>query len=119
MSRFKLKFALSCALAGLVAGPVCALAAPSGKLDEQYSRKVQYGDLDLSHNAGVATLFSRINIAAREVCDPMDVVIANLLRQRYDCRQDAIARAVAEVNTPLLTSYFLEKTNASIDHQQR
>jgi UrcA family protein len=119
MCRFKLKFILSCALAGMIAGPVSALGAPSGKLDEQYSRKVQYGDLDLSRNAGVATLFSRINIAAREVCEPLDVVIASLLRQRYDCRQDAVARAVADVNAPLLTSYFLEKINASVEHQLR
>jgi UrcA family protein len=115
MSRFKLRFILSCVLAGLIAGPVSALAASSGRLDDVPSRKVKYGDLDLSRDAGAAALFARIKTAAREVCEPVDVVFLNLVRQRYNCSQDAIARAVADVNEPLLTSYFLEKTNLSND----
>lgn len=115
MSRFKLKFILACLFAGLIAGPVGALAASSGRLDDVPSRKVKYGDLDLSRDAGVAALFSRIKTAAREVCEPVDVVFLNLVRQRYNCSQDAIARAVADVNAPLLTSYFVEKTNLSND----
>jgi UrcA family protein len=115
MSRLKLKFILSCALAGLLAGPVGALAATTDRLDILPSRTVKYGDLDLNRDAGVAALFSRIKTAAREVCQPVDVVFLNLVRQRYNCSQDAIARAVADVNSPLLTSYFLDKTNLSND----
>jgi UrcA family protein len=115
MSRLKLKFILSCTLAGLLAGPVSALAATADRLDSLPARKVKYGDLDLNRDAGVAALFSRIKTAAREVCQPVDVVFLNLVRQRYNCSQDAIARAVADVNAPLLTSYFLEKTNLSSD----
>jgi UrcA family protein len=115
MFRFKPKFMLSCVLAGLVAGPISALAATADKLDAVPYRKVKYGDLDLNRDAGVAALFSRIKTAAREVCEPVDVVFLNLVRQRYNCSQDAIARAVADVNAPLLTSYFLEKTNLSTD----
>jgi len=117
MSRLKLKFIFACALAGLLAGPVSALAASSGKLDDLPSRKVKYGDLDLNRDAGAAALFSRIKTAAREVCRPTDVFFLNLVREQYNCSQDAIARAVADVNAPLLTSYFLEKTNASNDRQ--
>jgi UrcA family protein len=115
MSPLKHKFILSCALAGLLAGPVSALAASSGKLDDLPSRKVKYADLDLNRDAGVAALFSRIKTAARQVCESPDVFFLSLVRQRYNCSQDAIARAVADVNAPLLTSYFLEKTNASND----
>jgi UrcA family protein len=115
MSPFKLNLILACVLAGSLAGPVSALAASSGKLDDLPSRKVKYGDLDLNRDAGVAALFSRIKTAAREVCQPIDVLFLNLVRQQYSCSQDAIARAVADVNAPLLTSYFLEKTNASYD----
>ncbi|HEY2780812.1 MAG TPA: UrcA family protein [Steroidobacteraceae bacterium] len=118
MCRFKLKFVLSYVLAGLVAGPVSALAAPSGLIDQE-SRKVEYGDLDLTRDAGVATLYSRIRTAARAVCEPTDLVMLNLLRDRTDCRPDAIARAVADVNAPLLTSYFLERTNAGNSKQKR
>jgi UrcA family protein len=115
MSPLKPKFILSCVLAGLLAGPASVLAASSGKLDDLPSRKVKYADLDLNRDAGVAALFSRIKTAAREVCEPTDVFFLNLVRQRYNCSQDAIARAVADVNAPLLTSYFLEKTNVSND----
>jgi UrcA family protein len=119
MCRYKLKFILSCALAGLLAGPVTALAAPSGLSEESASRKVPYGDLDLSRDPGVAALYSRITTAARAVCEPMDLVLLNLLRDGSNCRPNAIARAVADVNAPLLTSYFLDKTNASIGKQKR
>jgi UrcA family protein len=116
MFRFKPKFILSCVLVGLVAGPVGALASTAAKLNETPpSRKVRYSDLDLNRDAGVAALYTRIRVAAREVCEPMDDVIASLLRARFDCRHDAIARAVADVNSPHLTSYFLEKTNLSND----
>ncbi|HTD74028.1 MAG TPA: UrcA family protein [Steroidobacteraceae bacterium] len=115
MSRLKLKFILACALAGLLAGPVSALAASSGKHDDLPFRTVKYADLDLNRDADVAALFSRIKTAARQVCQPMDVFFLNLARQQYSCSQDAIARAVADVNAPLLTSYSLEKTNASND----
>jgi UrcA family protein len=117
MSRSKLKFILSCALAGLLAGPVIALAASSGKLDDLPFRTVKYADLDLNRDADAAALFSRIKTAAREVCQPVDVVFLNLVRQWNYCSRDAIARAVADVNAPLLTSYFLEKTNASNDRR--
>jgi UrcA family protein len=119
MCRFKLKFILSCALAGLVGGPISALAAQSSPFDQIESRKVEYSDLDLTRDAGVATLYSRIRTAARAVCEPMDLVMLNLLRDRTDCRPDAIARAVADVNAPLLTSYYLDKTNASTSKQKR
>jgi UrcA family protein len=115
MSRLKLNFILACALAGLLVGPVSALAASSGNLDDLPFRTVKYADLDLNRDADVAALFSRIKTAAREVCQPVDVVLLNLVRQRYNCSEDAIARAVADVNAPLLTSYFLEKANARYD----
>jgi UrcA family protein len=119
MCRFKLKFILSSVLTGLIAGPVSGLASPSGLFDPSTSRKVEFGDLDLTRAAGVATLYSRIRTAARAVCEPMDLVLLNLLRDRTDCRPDAIARAVADVNAPLLTSYYLEKINASAGKQNR
>jgi UrcA family protein len=119
MCRFKLKFILASVVAGLVAGPVSALAASAGLLDDSMSRKVVYSDLDLTRDAGVATLYARIKTAARAVCEPMDLVLLNILRDRSDCRPDAIARAVADVNAPLLTSYHLEKTSAINSKQPR
>jgi UrcA family protein len=110
MSRFQLKFLIACALAGMLANPVCV---PAATLDAPPpSRVVEFGDLDLKRDSGVATLYLRIRSAATEVCDPLDVTLVKLLRERFDCRQDAIARAVADVNSPALTAYYLRKTKA-------
>jgi UrcA family protein len=65
MSRFTFKILISCSMAGLCASPLSALASMSGKTDQLNSRVVAYGDLDLSRDSGVATLYSRINSAAR------------------------------------------------------
>lgn len=118
MSRFTVKFLASCALAGLFASPLGALASTVSTLDEPQSRVVAYGDLDLSRDSGVATLYSRINSAARAVCEPLDVVMLKLLRESFDCHRDAIARAVSEVNSPALTSYYSAKTKAIADNQR-
>jgi UrcA family protein len=116
MSRYKLKFLVPCALAGILASPLGAFAA---SLDAPLpSRVVGFRDLDLNSGSGVATLYSRIVTAATEVCDPLDLLLVRLLRERFDCRQDAVARAVADVNSPALTSYYLTKTKA-IANQQR
>jgi UrcA family protein len=117
MSRFTWKILVACALAGVCASPLSALALTVNNLDEQSSRVVRYADLDLNRASGVVTLYSRINSAAREVCEPLDVLMVKLLRERFDCRQDAIARAVSQVNSPALTSYYLAKTGAAIDNQ--
>jgi UrcA family protein len=118
MSRLTPKILVSFALAGVFASPLSALASMISKLDEPVSRVVRYGDLDLSRDSGVATLYSRINSAARAVCEPLDVMMLRVLRERFDCRQDAIARAVSEVNSPALTSYHLAKTKAIADNQR-
>jgi UrcA family protein len=108
MSRLKLKLSFLFALAGLAVSPANTFAGSFG-FDEPPARVVKFRDLDLSQKAGVATLYSRIRSAAHEVCEPLDEVSIKLLRQRFDCRQDAVARAVADVNSPALTSYYLGK----------
>jgi UrcA family protein len=109
MSRSTLKILVSCALAGVFTAPLNVLAAPVGNLEDRPSRVVAYGDLDLSRGSGVATLYARINTAARRVCEPTDDLLQKLSRDRLDCRGDAIARAVSEVNSPALTSYYQAK----------
>ena len=117
MSCFSLKSLASCALLGALASPLSAPAASIGTLDPPPFRIVKFGDLDLHRDAGVAALYSRIKSAAREVCEPMDAATMVLLRLRHDCRQDSIARAIDEVNSPALTSYYWAKTKAIADKQ--
>jgi len=111
MSRFK--NSLFILLAAIAASPLNAFAESPG-IDEPPTRVVRYGDLDLNQQSGVATLYSRISSAAREVCAPMEEISIKLLRAKYDCRQDAVARAVADVNSPALTDYFAVKSKAAV-----
>jgi UrcA family protein len=118
MSRFlKTMSVLPCVLA-VAASPLTAVAMQAGPPpDEPLKRVVSYADLDLSRDSGVATLYSRINSAAREVCEPIDDWALRL--QRFDCRQAAIARAIADANLPTLTSLYLTKSKTAAVHAQQ
>ena len=109
MSRIKLELLGLAAVVAMSASPLGAFAA-SNSLDEPAFRVVRFGDLDLSRNSGVAALYSRIKSAAREVCQSLDSLSVKLLRAQYDCRQDAVARAVAEVNSPALANYYAARS---------
>jgi UrcA family protein len=119
MSRLKSKMLISCTLAGILASPLSVLASTEVALDDLPSRVVKFGDLDLNRESGVATLYSRIRSAAREVCEPMDVVIAKLARARFDCSQHALAKAIADVNSSNLTAYYMTKTKSLAGNTQQ
>jgi len=55
---------------------------------------VKYGDLNLASAQGVATLHTRLRIAAKSVCTPLDT---RMLALREACVSDAIARSIATV----------------------
>jgi len=118
------RIAVPCALLATLLGPLSAcadvyaaapghVAAPPGY--EFAQRTVKYGDLDLSNTAGAASLYSRIQAAARSVCEPAIYTGArdSLLISR-SCMDQSIARAVADVNAPTLTSYHLMKTKHAV-----
>jgi UrcA family protein len=120
MSRLlKMKFLAACALTGTFLSPLSAVAYAVSALDEPPTRVVGFRDLDLNQDVGVATLFARIRSAAREVCEPLDNWSLRLLRQQFNCREDAIGRAVADVNSPALTAYFLTKSKAAASAVQQ
>jgi UrcA family protein len=66
---------------------------------------VSYGDLNLETEADASTLLKRIESAARKVCG-LDRVTVLPLAMQYElqvCANEAAARAVNDVNAPLLT----------------
>jgi UrcA family protein len=99
-------------------GSLSALAA-AGPGDEPAKRTVHFADLDLSHGAGVAVLYSRIQSAAREVCRPANARELKSIMIARQCVEQATARAVAEVNAPMLTSYYLQKTGVPLTVARR
>ena len=70
---------------------------------EPYSVTVKYYDLDLSTLAGARTLYGRISAAARNVCGYEGRSITD---QAFwnGCYRGAVADAVAQVGSPLLTA---------------
>lgn len=71
-------------------------------------RTVRFADLDLTRKAGAETLLVRIKSAARVVCEPpqgLELTFDSLYRQ---CISDAIGRAVADVNAPVLAQLYQE-----------
>jgi UrcA family protein len=85
---------------------VTGLAFGAAISDDPPQRTVNYGDLDLSHTAGAAALYSRIKSAAHAVCEPqLDHEL--VMRTNYErCVDAAIGRAVAEVNAPVLAALY-------------
>jgi UrcA family protein len=66
--------------------------------DDVRHQVVAFADLDLTRPAGAQELYHRLQYAARNVCQTYD------RRGDRDCIRQAIARAVADVGAPLLTT---------------
>jgi UrcA family protein len=75
---------------------------------------VRYDDLRLISTVGAAVLYGRLKGAAERVCGgPMDSAqIAEQKRYRA-CVDDALMKAVAEVNHPILTQFYELKRSKS------
>jgi UrcA family protein len=95
----------------LIAASLVAGIAVAGDLSTAAQKEVvRYADLDLNRPAGAATLFARISGAARDVCEPLNV-------ERWvsrKCADAALARAIAEVDAPALTDYYMAKTGRQL-----
>ncbi|HUI59856.1 MAG TPA: UrcA family protein [Steroidobacteraceae bacterium] len=86
-----------------------ALAANSASrtiVDNDVDRRVvKYADLNLDTDAGAKALYSRLNVAARQVCHEAEV---NSSRELYRfsrfrwCYSSAMDRAVHDVHSPRL-----------------
>lgn len=88
-------------LAGSLVGTAHATTTVRRGMQQQV---VSYADLNLDTEADAAILLSRIESAARNVCDlhrgPMPLELKTHLEA---CANAATARAVNDVNAPLLT----------------
>jgi UrcA family protein len=92
-------------------------SAPVSAASPEYttlSVKVSFADLDLSTNAGAATLYKRIQIAANQVCGSYNERRGMKFYQDWKtCRSQAVANAVAKVDRPTLTAVHSNKTGAT------
>jgi len=93
----------------VVVGSCLAAWAVSGH--EPPSVTVSLRDLDLTTHVGVAAAYSRIRNAARSVCGPVDIFLAEERAARDQCVDEAILRAVTGLGSANLTDYYLAKTH--------
>jgi UrcA family protein len=118
MRRYvNMKTAIPGLLLSTLLGSLCACtdAVAAEQAIEVATRRVSYADLDLTRDAGAAALYSRIHLAARQVCEPESGSWTwKVLEPTHRCIEAAITRAVADVNAPALTSYYLVKTKQTI-----
>jgi UrcA family protein len=118
MPRFmNMKTAMQCTLLAMSLSSLSAVAATIVPDDEVPARTVKFADLNLTRSEGAAVLYARISAAAREVCLPATTWVPQLLFRAYRCREEAIARAVADVNAPVLTSYYLAKAKPTMEQR--
>lgn len=104
----KIKAAIYSALCTMLPAAL-SVPAGAGEPTDVTRRVVAFADLDLNHSAGVAALYARIRSAAREVCEPLIASDRSAVASARACAEQAIERAVAAVNAPQLTSYYLAK----------
>jgi UrcA family protein len=84
---------------------VVSRAFASAPSDQVSSETVKFQDLNLGASAGVSALYQRIHAAAQRVCSEHSVrSLANVYREKT-CTDEAVARAVKQVNVPALTAY--------------
>jgi UrcA family protein len=100
-------------------GSLSAISAAGESSDNVRTRVVKFTDLDLTRSAGVAVLYTRIKQAARDVCAPFNSRALGSIADARSCTEHSIARAVADVNAPALTSYHLTNTGQTIIVAQR
>ena len=65
---------------------------------------VRYSDLDLSSRQGALVLYGRIVAAAHHGCAGGNMLDPDSMATTRVCREEAIANAVRDVNSPMLAS---------------
>jgi UrcA family protein len=85
---------------------VTGLAFGAAISDDPPQRTVSYADLNLSNTAGAAALYARIKSAARVVCEPQLNRELAMNTNYKRCVDEAIGRAVADVNAPVLVALY-------------
>jgi len=101
------RYALITALSACIAIGAAAAAAHAGEPSASAPAvKVGYHDLNLATDAGNSALYARLEKAAAKVCVVDDIRDLAAVAARPACEQQAIARAVREINSPRLAALY-------------
>jgi UrcA family protein len=107
-SRFVPMASIFIVLAGAAMGGIVQAAEP------EYDRTtVAYGDLNLDSQQGAKALYARLRNGAKDVCYSFEGRDSFFKRVWRTCVDQAMATAVAQVNTPRLTTLHNQTINRS------
>ncbi|HEV2363316.1 MAG TPA: UrcA family protein [Caulobacteraceae bacterium] len=115
MTRSSSVLAIGALLLAASSIAVPAAAQPADQAWEQPTRiTVSYADLDISRPAGAAVLLRRVRSAAVRACGGMpDARVLDQFAAFEHCRREAVSRAVAQVNSPVLNALMTKRRSAS------
>lgn len=80
--------------------------------EEVQSVTVQFADLDLDREAGMAALYLRIKSAARRVCDQLSYAQPGEIYPV--CVNRAASEAIARINRPMMSEYFEQRSGKPV-----
>ena len=86
--------------------PAIAGATPFINEADRTAVRVSFADLDLSNEAGLATLYSRLKSASQAVCGSRSFIETGSLEQLAQnkrCYQSALSKAVARIDSDKLS----------------
>ena len=110
-SRSIRRFRRHAALAAVVYCVALAATATADERDWQPRTKVvNYADLNLNSEAGARALYGRLRLAASQVCAPSKGVALSEFSNWRKCFDLTLARAVKQIDQPVLTAYHLRQT---------
>ena len=99
------------ALATIACGIALTTPAMAERRDgESLTKIVNYSDLNLNGASGARTLYGRLRMAATQVCAPFTGGTLKDKTNWRECFDPALARAVAEIDAPMLTAYHLSRS---------
>lgn len=91
------------------------LLAHAGPASDVASEIVRFDDLNITSEAGLATLYRRIQNAARTVCGPPSFAGTRVVSQDWkDCVSASVRNAIRSINMPQLTSYYARRLWAPV-----
>lgn len=73
------------------------------------SHRVHYSDINLAEPAGAKVLYERLMKAAGLVCAPFESGELAQQKPYRSCVRQAVSAAVADINSPMLTSYYVSQ----------
>ena len=85
----------------LAAGAIGLFAAGAAQADQEI---VHYNNAELQSQQGAATVYSRIHMAALNVCEPANLAMLRSARQVHACIDATVDDAVQAIDSPALTA---------------